>query len=521
MFEKLSRESIKAVLLKFGIAILFHGTILTQNLVGQADGTWQGPYYMATTWELSLGRWAILFWDKLHFGMSVQPFILLLMLFLFVVGTEVAASVMDQAGMKASNLLMSLLFLSNVVIDASMSFSFTAVIYGFAFLFATLCALAVKKASGVRGFKCVAIIVLGAGSLALLMGFYQGYLGCALLLILGYMIKQLYDAVSLREFGRFVITGLAVGGLGLAVYEAILNLNLRISETTLADYGGNSSISLGKILSSLPQTGKDALKNFYYYYTSASLGQHNLYSGTYVIWIFIGIGGMILVLQWLRQKDLIRVLLTALCYALFPLAATVTMLLAPGSGILVQSSGALAFSLVLLGMVAMATLGKELPGVKYAKALQGILGIACVIYLWGSIHASLIDQEAMREGKLATSTLAQTMLHTLVEEGYYPNEDVTYAFVGSAPGNSLFSVTGLYYSANGYARCGAAGIHTVMDSYTWNGIYKYFIGANLMMCLNEKYEELLQDERVTEMPVYPADGSIMAIDDVVVIKVSN
>ncbi len=522
MIGMFSRENFKAVLIKFGIAILLHSTILTQNLVGYGDGTWQGPYYMATEWEASIGRWAILLWDQLHFGLSAQPFNLLLLLLLLCIGTELAAMIMGMAGLNIANVICAMIILSDPIVDCSMSFSYTAVIYGWAFLFSMLCVAAIINASQSSSmWRYVGYIFAGVVFLTFTMAFYQGYLGCVILMLIGYVITRLFHEISVKSLGKLLVTSVIVGGVGTVSYELSVKLSLEILNAERASYYGYSSISAQTVLSNLPTQIKEVYKMFLHFLTSNGAGQHNLYSGMMMLVVMIAICILTVIGVMTSAQKVGNVILTMLLLVAIPIATCITTILAPASGISMQASGALVFANMLVGLLLAKTL-QILKEQTWWKRLFRVLALAAAtIYLWGSINASLVDQEAMREGKLAITSLAQSMLDRLIDENLYPQEDVTYAFVGSGPGNRMFYTTGFYYSANSYARCGAAGSKNYWDNHTWNGIYKYFVGIYMPMCTDSEYDLILQDESVAEMPIYPAAGSIMTVDNIVVIKVSN
>lgn len=89
--------------------------MFNEFLVNKQDGIWNGTYFNAGNWELSLGRWAIRYWDKLHYGISVHPFSSVVTLVFFIFGT---CLLIDLFNIKAGSLmdyLISGLFLSNII----------------------------------------------------------------------------------------------------------------------------------------------------------------------------------------------------------------------------------------------------------------------------------------------------------------------------------------------------------------------------------------------------------------------
>ena len=130
------------------------------------------------------------------------------------------------------------------------------------------------------------------------------------------------------------------------------------------------------------------------------------------------------------------------------------------------------------------------------------------------------DQWALREGKDATITLSESIVHELFEDGYY-EEGLPIALVGRPGNNPAFVQSGAYQMANGYARFGCWSTDARNNRYSWDGVMRNFLGVSLNICNEIDYEKLIQNEEIEEMPVFPMEGSIRVIDGYVVIKVSD
>lgn len=59
--------------IKFIFCYIIYGLFFNEFLWNRQDALWNGTYYNAGDWELLLGRWAIRYWDKFHYGVSVHP----------------------------------------------------------------------------------------------------------------------------------------------------------------------------------------------------------------------------------------------------------------------------------------------------------------------------------------------------------------------------------------------------------------------------------------------------------------
>lgn len=134
----------------------------------------------------------------------------------------------------------------------------------------------------------------------------------------------------------------------------------------------------------------------------------------------------------------------------------------------------------------------------------------------------------MHEGQIATETLSQNILTSMIAEGYYSGTAVEegassfrLAIVGCPSGNSLFAVSDNFNKANEYACFGSWRWRNNLDSRSWNGVFRYLLGVNLPFVMGDEYESLLGQLEIQEMPCYPSEGSIRIINGVTVVKVSQ
>ena len=95
------------------------------------------------------------------------------------------------------------------------------------------------------------------------------------------------------------------------------------------------------------------------------------------------------------------------------------------------------------------------------------------------------------------------------------------AFIGRAADNPAFRKSAVYESANEYAQFGKWSTDTRNNRVTWEGVINEFCGLNVNMCGDDTYDQIKAMSAIESMPVYPGKGSMMIIDDVLVIKVSN
>ena len=100
------------------------------------------------------------------------------------------------------------------------------------------------------------------------------------------------------------------------------------------------------------------------------------------------------------------------------------------------------------------------------------------------------------------------------------SEELRYCFIGTPAGNSMYYRSETFWNANGYTYIGGGWLDAASITRSWNGLVHDICQIQINICPADEYERLSQDERVNSMPVFPEEGSIIRIGDVVVVKVS-
>ena len=68
------------------------------------------------------------------------------------------------------------------------------------------------------------------------------------------------------------------------------------------------------------------------------------------------------------------------------------------------------------------------------------------------------------------------------------------------------------------------------DNETWNnynglaqnyGFFDKYLGIKIKICTRDEYNKIVNSEEFKNMPIYPNNGSIKIINDIIVIKVSE
>lgn len=500
----------------FVINMIFSGIIyallLSERLVNSYDGLWEYSYHVAKGWELSLGRWFWLYIDQLRFGISIDPLTSLISLAIFSVGMIVLIDLFECQSKKASY-AMSFLFLSNVVICISLSYRFMSPTFAIAFLLSVLSAgIIVKMKSHLGG------IAIGATLLAFSMGAYQSYVGCTCVILIGYLLCSLLDdKKTFREILVLLGRSLASGILGGVLYVVILKLHLKVFSVAMSGYNGASGYTIKNTIVNLASSVKrtyEAFVQYFFgtYFLSNIFQKYKIFA---ILFVVIGIILCFKIIDLWKTNKAKGILFLALLLVM-PIACGAILLVATNSDLSMQMTAG--WGLCVPVLVAVVAKSKKENG--FFNVSKILCQLILLLVLYGNIYQVTLDQNALMEGKIATTTLASDVVNRLGDEGCLSAE-LEYCVLGMPAGNPLFSVSELYSKANTYAKFGVWWLDSSCTRQSWNGVFNYLCGINLDVSSVATYNEIYLNEEVQKMPSYPEDGFIYRIDDVVVIKMAG
>ena len=496
---------------------LFYGVVLysllmSQQLTNTFDGLAIQNFYHADFAELSSGRWALAFIDRVLMGVHADPIVSVVALALFVVGFLLVLDLFNLKG-KTECLLCLALFISSTTVSITLSYRYTSLGYGLA------CFLAISGIYAVVRIKRNGIAVgIGGVLLGLSISCYQAYAAVFFVIAVFYAIFQCKEVASvdgkpLSKAGSLyllrVFFSLCVGAL---FYAVSLSLALKLSKVSLSDYNGIGQMSIRGVLTNLAGNVLKAYQYFIAYFFKDTLKINRLQSyGIFYVLLALLIGMIVVIAVKVWKKDKKRMPLLLIATAGIPLAANAYMLLASDKMELQMTAG-LAMVVPLIMIVAF-SFTRE-------KPLAKMLCIAlCVALTYGSSVQVWMDQEGMYEGQNACDTMITQVICDLREEGWL-SPDYEYFFVGVPEENPLFEVSDVYYCANAYAQMGRFWVSGNCLQGAYKGVIKR-MGIALPES-NLVYEDIAGKIDVSGMPMFPFEGYIELLDGgVVVIKIAE
>lgn len=506
---KVCKEYVSVFLVELIFGAVTYFLLISNQLVNSNDGLWEYNYYKSGSWSLSLGRWFLPYLDRVRFGISTEPFTSLLTLSCFSAGFIFILDLFELGKRKISYFA-GMLFLSSAAVCVTLSYRFTSPSYGLAFLLNVMAAWVIIKWK-----NKVASVVVGGGLIAFAMGAYQAYIGSTCMVLVGYFIYALQkEDISFRKVVEDIVKAFLSAFTGGFFYVLILNIHLKIFHISMADYSGANTYSLvntlKNLLSSFGRAYEVFARYFGGYFKTNVLQAVYVYAVVWLVVVLFLIIGFVKTVKFSKKR--------AVLYLLFvlaiPVASNAVLMVATGAWTSLLMTAPMALCLPVMWCVESKIVVSDK---KWYMALNTLL---MVVLLYGNFYQVQIDQEAMLEGKIATTSMADEIIHDLNDYGYL-DADLKYCVLGIPAWNDMFKTSVIYEKANQEALFGSWYSDIGCSRRSWQGVFNYLCGTNLQIGTYEEYGMVLGTEQVQTMNKYPNEGYICKIGDIVVIKVSE
>ena len=506
-----SGRSILLFYFLFGCAA--YSLFMTGLLGNSYDDLWHKDYYISGTWDLSIGRWMNKLINEAVFGVSLDPFSTLLSILIVSVSLLL---LLDLFHVRSRLLYpIPLIFLCSPSVCSMFAYRYMTLVFSSSIFFSVLAAWAAFQLKSTKH----AVLIAGL-SLACSMGCYQAQVGIFLVIALFLVIDKALKEKAAAPVRPLLIRTLAASLVGAVLYLAVLFAFLKLTHTAFASYRSLNETSAAYIAGNLP----GSLKNIYSSFVSFCLGHYGKYSvflmsrgGKCILLLILLCPAVLLLYTAIRNRTPVRVLLLgALCALLMPIAALFFMFLSPGTiPSELQMTGPLSF---LIALYLLFGFRSALPLRSFA--VSGIVLAASLIFLHGSVYMIQIDQGAMLHGLGATKSITMQVLGTLTADGIDISREKL-AFVGRPSASPLFHQSEIYKKANAYGRFGDWWLLNRANRSQYLGVIKRISGIEVTFCSNEAYDRIIANEALAAAPCYPAEGSIMEMDGVTVVKISG
>ena len=523
--------------------------------------------FIPHAWDMSLGRWGLLFAAYAKFGLCSSILTSAITIVLFTLGI---VALIDKLGIRNACLryASSVLFIASPFVSCCITYYYCSNSYALSFLCAVLAACLIGRVGSVG--KPVALV----GAVALLafsLGCYQASLGVFCVAVLLVMIRALMgdgseplaslacDArgaegrLSCREESRgvevqspcceegcsasssfsakqlavFFGVAVVVCAAGAVLYYALTELSLFVLGIGLSSYGGASSVGAGSILGSLTSSIPSAYVAF-----SDGLFGHDIF-GNHFGWVYVAAVGLIVAAVAFARlvaingvKRLGSSAMALLCVVLIPFAANVILVIVPSYGYPtpLMLGGFMASFLLLPLLVQLLLDSSERGNARLrvpAKAMS--VGCCCLVAVgaWSYVLQSNADVEVMQTCQNQTASLA-----TRIAGALDANPDVQAGakvlIAGKPEAGNYPNTSDSCVHASSYAKWGMVwDNHYQNNMRSWDVIMKQFAGQSFNYCSFDECAKVIRSSEFANMSLYPADDSVVTIDGVVVVKISD
>lgn len=508
--------------------------------------------FIPHTWDMSLGRWGLLFAAYAKFGLCSPILTSAITIALFTLGI---VALIDRLGIRRACLryASSILFIASPFVSCCITYYYCSNSYALSFLCAVLAVCLIGRVGTVG--KPVALV----GAVALLafsLGCYQASLGVFCVAVLLVMVRSLMggcsesltspacdargeaqnpyreegcsaDSLSAKQLAVFFGVAVAVCAAGAVLYYALTELSLFAMGISLSTYGGASSVGAGSILGSLTSSVPSAYVAF-----SDGLFSHGIF-GNHFAWVYVaGIGMAITAAAFIGlavtagAKRLGASVVALLCVVLIPFAANVILVIVPSYGYPtpLMLGGFMASFLLLPLLVQLLLDSPDRGNVRLrmpAKAMS--VGCCCLIAVgaWSYTLQSNADAEVMQACQNQTASLA-TRIAGVLDANPDVQAGAKVLIAGKPEAGNFPNTSDSCVHASSYAKWGMVwDNHYQNNMRSWDVIMKQFAGQSFNYCSFDECAKVIRSSEFASMSLYPANGSVATIDGLVVVKISD
>jgi hypothetical protein len=575
------KTNAKLLVACFAVGLICHfqmysnGIMVFDGMVSADNASGYG-WFMANGWDLSLGRWGLLFATMAKAGLCSPTLVSAISLALFAVGIVALISLL---GIEKPLLryLTAFTLICTPFVSGSLVYYYCSNSYALCFT----CAILAAAAQGRPGSAWAPWrIVSGALLLVFALGCYQASMG--VFCITGLLVLV---AASLERAPRTVLTHfgklLVVLAVGVVLYFVVNSAVLAVAGFSMGEYGGASSISAASIFSSLPSSIVLAYSSF----AALMFGQGVFGNSFYepkIMALFVCLVIILLAVSVGKRgkRQAAGSVLTVLFVALLPLAANIVIIAASSYGApTIPMVGGFVAGLALLPVLAQAccgvpsavegsvtaaqraeitgvaqgesaAIGKSYVGAPFASALRketsgaeqaevsfptgsvSLVGNAAKVALaatcillallaWSYALQCNADSEVMLlEQNQAQSLTVRAVAALEANESVQNGAQVL--IVGNPQQGNYPSASSFYGKASDYARYGITHPYQYTNNYRcWRALEMKYAGVHLNLCEMNQVAELCRTSEFQAMPTFPNEGSIAEVNGVVVLKISN
>lgn len=495
----------------FGSAIMIglvnHLYMFTNKLPNHDDVSVFYYKYSAT----SSGRWLIENLNLLD-GVYSTPLLLGILGLIFLALTSCIIVSIFELKHRISCVLISTILVSFPVVTATYSFMFTSDLYFFSLMLAVLGGYLAIRFPRAGSLMCVVCITLS-------MAIYQAYFPVVAAIMVGYLALEVLNGN--KSYQQIILHGIrlvVVLAVSMAVY--MITVKITTAKTGLASYQGISD--MGKIdFSQLPSLILSCYKRYFEFFIFNPV--HKFLNILRWPLILSGIATFVLLalLLWKQKLGIVRSALVVILAMLYPLAGALIYVMAPYSkGQTLEEYGII---VILLIPIVLSDYSQ-----KYISSWKPVHQIVTSIMCWIILCTMCItgysytvcNNEAYLSMQIAFEQIkgysSQLVSNVTQCEGY--QKEFPVVLIGHNNSSSAQNVYSIW-DQNINLR-GILDFADYRTSYSYHYLLYYLGFPNIIYYENssEGIAEIVQSDRVQNMPIYPLEGSIEVVDGYIFVK---
>jgi hypothetical protein len=368
--------------------------------------------------------------------------------------------------------------------------------------------------------RTIVYTILGIIALAVSMGIYQAYICVSITLVMILILMAIWEKHPIKDLakrlvlycGCLVISALMFY-LTWRMFQKIFGIWTANTYNGMAGLGDYSDIG---ILSLLGMTYKNVLSYFWNpeIFTTMEFKTQSMS----VVWLYlIRLANLCIVvkiileiiLKNIREKvKWGQIALQIVILALLPMGMNFVCVMSKGMEHMLMIYAFVLFYVLAIWMQEQSVMGKDI----WKKIFGAVLVISTSCVIWSNVvYANQVYLKKDLQEKSMSSLMTRIVADIEDMEGYEPGVTPV-AFVGT------FENSPYIQNLVGFEDILPHGMgKTVL---TYSGTEKAFLKYELSVLINETSISA-EDEEVKKMPVYPLNGSVEYVGDVLVVKISQ
>lgn len=489
------RKRILLITIIVGFFVYFE--LISKELLAN-DGYWHYGSMLAKGWEISLGRFLIPFSDL--FRGTIVVSVLTTTLSLIVIGFS-SIFLIETLKIKKTyiKVVISILMVVTPTISLTFMYAYTAFGYCLALLFAVLSIYFLNKEKNIKN------IIISLICIVCTLGFYQAYL-CFItaLFAISFILKIIEDKkVNFKEF----FINIFIIAIGMILYYICLIIITNILNLNISNYSnGNNILSIEtfkNLFNAIPNA-YSTFNNFYFtdeIINNFSWFRNILYA---ILFILIFINFVRIIIEKKLYKSASKMISILLIIIVYPIFTCSIELIAQARNINLLMASSLFLPIILL------LKQNELLEENVFNNILNIVSfiVSCVI-IWTYILSNNATYVATDLYNKQMYSIGNSIVEEIIDIPEV-QKDMRIAVTGkldfSIHNDDLLKLTNFDVSD--------------VNMWTWQVFLQDNLGLGWDIWDYSDYKEIIDTEEYKQMPIYPYDGYVKIINDVVVVKLS-